>query len=363
MNSVLLLLTASAACPSFAAESFLHKQAEHNASLLTTLESFLGPDTLGGRADTLEARIRPLYMSLPKNGRNFLSHAAARYALHRIIVDVHGWSIEGLEPNASTINTTSLVGSGILRGVVPAHIEYIFEDSIGADGFSLRDLAILASTVEHLVHEQQQLIVRRVCELFDIPTVGAISDADMRRLILTYEAVFLVGAGDEQIDMRTFSAPAARKLLAMAPRKYPGWDDTTMFVDDEIESLSFNTRSVTNPFRRQDSSLQMALRVVEKAADHFARHLAEQECQEIREDLLAFERADSGRIRLADFYRAGLTSRFFYVESKDYLQAIGVLDDTDMMGSKGHRFQLRACEKQLSGAWEHLQHLLYQRMR
>jgi len=75
----------------------------------------------------------------------------------------------------------------------------------------------------------------------------------------------------------------------------------------------------------------MALRVVEQAADHFARHLAEQECQEIREDLLAYERADSGRIRLADFYRAGLTSRFYYVESKDYLQAIGALDDADLV--------------------------------
>jgi hypothetical protein len=59
--------------------------------------------------------------------------------------------------------------------------------------------------------------------------------------------------------------------------------------------------------------------------------LAEQECQEIREDLLAFEAGNTGRIRLADFYRAGLTSRFFYVETKDYLRAIGALDDSDFL--------------------------------
>jgi hypothetical protein len=75
----------------------------------------------------------------------------------------------------------------------------------------------------------------------------------------------------------------------------------------------------------------MASRVVEQAADHFARQLAEQECPEIREDLLAFETGNTGRIRLADFYRAGLTSRFFYVETKEYLRAIGALDDSDFL--------------------------------
>jgi len=46
---------------------------------------------------------------------------------------------------------------------------------------------------------------------------------------------------------------------------------------------------------------------------------------------LAFERADTGRILLADFYRAGLTGRFFYVETKEYLEALGALDDSDSL--------------------------------
>jgi hypothetical protein len=73
------------------------------------------------------------------------------------------------------------------------------------------------------------------------------------------------------------------------------------------------------------------MRIVEQTADHFARKIAEVECQEIREDLLAFERGGTGRIRLADFYRASLTARFFYTESKEYLQALGALDDSDVL--------------------------------
>jgi hypothetical protein len=204
----------------------------------------------------------------------------------------------------------------------------MFAESIGADGFNLRDLAILASTAQHLVHMDQQAILLRVCELFGHPTVGPIDHIQMRELILMYEAVFLIGA-DSKVDIRSFSAVQANKLLRLAPKAYPGWDDVVMFVDDEIESHAFNTQNSANPFRSRDSSLQTAFRIVEHAADHFARHLAELECQEIREDLLEYERGDTGRIRLADFYRAGLTSRFFFVETKEYLQAVGALDDSD----------------------------------
>jgi hypothetical protein len=131
--------------------------------------------------------------------------------------------------------------------------------------------------------------------------------------------------------MSRFTARDARKLLQEAPRKYPGWDDTVAFVDDEIESYAFNTRSKANPFKRRQGSLEIASRVVEQAADHFAPHMAELECQEIREDLLSYETGDTGRIRLVDFYRAGLTSRFFYVETKDYLRALGALDESDLL--------------------------------
>jgi hypothetical protein len=219
----------------------------------------------------------------------------------------------------------------MLRGVVPEHIEYVFENGVGGDGFTLQGLAVLAATVEHLVHDHQQMIVRRVCELFGFPTAGAMEEKDVRTLVLLYKAVFLIGAGDENIDLSTFTAPLAQRLLDEAPTRYPGWEDVVTFLDDEIATFVFSTRSQANPFKSREGSLQMALRVVEQAADHFAQHVAELECQEIKDDLLAFETGDTGRIRLADFYRAGLTSRFFYVETRDYLRDLGALDESDFV--------------------------------
>jgi hypothetical protein len=43
-----------------------------------------------------------------------------------------------------------------LREVVTPEVESIFYEAVGAEGFTLYDLAVLASAVEHGVHEQQQ---------------------------------------------------------------------------------------------------------------------------------------------------------------------------------------------------------------
>jgi hypothetical protein len=168
------------------------------------------------------------------------------------------------------------------------------------------------------------------CELFALPVIGEMEAEDMKHLITFYKAVFLV-ARSTHMDIDNLTADKLEKLLATAERGYPGWADTVIFLDDERQSLAFTERSHTNPFRARENSLQVALRVVERAADHFARRVADPECQEIKDDLLDFERGDTGRIRLADFYRAGLDTRFYFLESKEYLQAVGALDISDSM--------------------------------
>jgi hypothetical protein len=194
----------------------------------------------------------------------------------------------------------------------------------------LSDLAILAGTIEHLVHEDQKVVLLKVCELFDLPVVGDMSSEDMRTLIMYYKALFLV-AGSTHVDFDTISARDLNKYLKTAERGYPGWKDTVLFLDDERQSLAFGDRSHANPFKEPASSLQVALRVVERVADDFARRIADPECHEIKEDLLDFERGDTGRIRLADFYRAGLDTRFYFLETKEYLEAVGALDTSDSL--------------------------------
>merc|ERR1719171_2215508 len=58
-------------------------------------------------------------------------------------------------------------------------------------------------------------------------------------------------------------------------------------------------------------------------------------CDEMTADLSAYEKGNTGRIALADFYRATFDARFFYVETREYLRDLGAFDETDtVMGPK-----------------------------
>merc|ERR1740138_1301799 len=142
-----------------------------DTSLLSEVQLALGSDCFQGRLEELKTRVKPMFVSLPKDSQNLLSHSTVRYALHRITTARHGWTITGLEPSIDNFNTSSLVDSGILRGLLPAHIEAIFMKHIGEDGFSLQSLVVLAATLDHLVRVDQRNILRKACEMLDVATV------------------------------------------------------------------------------------------------------------------------------------------------------------------------------------------------
>jgi len=210
-----------------AAESFLQKQV--SVSLVADLEALLGPGSLQRRASLLEGRLLTMYRALPKTSEQILAHGTARYALHRVLADLHGWSISALAANATTFNTTSLVGSGILRGLLPPHLEHLFGKHIGAEGFNLRDLAILTSTIEHLVHEDQKSILRKSCEFLDLPTVGPMSENDMETIIALYMVTFM-----QNWDASGSSVKQAHVRLKRGFTSYPGWNDAAMLLRDEL---------------------------------------------------------------------------------------------------------------------------------
>ena len=75
-----------------------------------------------------------------------------RYALHRLFVLRHGWAIKGLRSEGETYNSSS--PSGVLTDHVPAYIEHLFEQRLGGKGFGLHETAVLAATIEHLIHNE-----------------------------------------------------------------------------------------------------------------------------------------------------------------------------------------------------------------
>merc|ERR1719181_389885 len=121
-------------------------------SLLAEVEGTFGEGSAGSRVKQLEAALAPIYAALPKNENGYLGHATVRYALHRLFVQRHGWLIKGLDSAGGHRNATS--NAGLLKEQVPAYIQDLFEQRLGGRGFGLHELAVLAATIEHLVHSE-----------------------------------------------------------------------------------------------------------------------------------------------------------------------------------------------------------------
>merc|ERR1719267_532973 len=136
------------------ATAALSAESEH--ALLAELEAALG----GGHRHATEKRLKrieqmisPMFAAVSKNANGKLGSAAAGYVLHRVFVQRHGWFIRALEPQGNALAAwNSSKPISILEERVPVHVQELFEKRLGSHGLGMKELAILASSLEHLVH-------------------------------------------------------------------------------------------------------------------------------------------------------------------------------------------------------------------
>merc|ERR1719181_1120657 len=107
-------------------------------SLLAEVEGTFGEGSASSRVKQLETLLAPIYAALPKNEKGFLGHATVRYALHRLFVQRHGWSIKGLYTAGGQQNSS--LDAGLLKEQVPAYIQDLFEERLQGRGFGLHEL-------------------------------------------------------------------------------------------------------------------------------------------------------------------------------------------------------------------------------
>merc|ERR1719396_2340 len=160
-------------------------------TLLAEVEGTFGQGSAGSRVKQLEASLAPIYAALPKNEKGYLGHSSVRYALHRLFVQRHGWSIKGLDVAGGHRNSTS--SAGLLKEHVPAYVQELFEQRLGGRGFGLHELGVLAATLEHLVHSEA---VKRLGEAFKVhkyfPT-SPMSESEADEVLDTYMMAYILG--------------------------------------------------------------------------------------------------------------------------------------------------------------------------
>merc|ERR1719230_2279383 len=192
-------------------------------SLLAEVEGTFGEGSASSRLKQLEAVLAPMYAALPKNEEGYLGHATVRYALHRLFIQRHGWSIKGLDAAGGHRNSTS--SAGLLKEQVPAYIQDLFEKRLAGRGFGLHELGVLAATIEHLVHSEAIKRLGHAFRVHNFMPTDVLSESEADTVLDTYMTSYILGE-----DLSVMNLTQADELKAEMPELYMAWKDTQEFV-------------------------------------------------------------------------------------------------------------------------------------
>jgi hypothetical protein len=275
--------------------------------------SFRGTSAQKHIAD-LEAELRPMFAVVPRNADGSLPHTVVRYTLHRFFVHRHGWFIRGLEPNASV--NQSAQGLQNLQDWVPAYLQRFIELIQEGHGINLRELAIIAATLEDLIHKEAIAHLQQAYDAIDLPTSTQLDEAQAHQVLEIWMMIYMLGG--------RFKVRGKRKVLRaheIFTRKIKDWAGVQDWVHGiQLELFPRNSTPTLD--------FNATVRVVEEVGRRYATYNSKA-CGNLKSELISIESKKAGRVRLTEFYKKGLSGGFDFTEKLDYLRVLGALDDTD----------------------------------
>jgi len=298
-----------------------HVRAEDiEAVLASELVEALGGGVTESKLPQFEDVLRPTFNTLPKNEYGNLGPEVVRYALHRFFVKQHGWWIKGLELAEPGQNTSS--PTVILKELVPSYVEALFEQQLGGRGYSLRQLAVLAAALEHLVHDDAMERLQASYQAHQVLPTDLVTEDEAQEITEAYLASYIFESNISKMSPKTLE----RFKKVYAPTSWDGWNDTQVWLKDMQLSVRYADRGVSNPFVRGDLNFPRIAHVVEEIGDRYGRY-QDIVCQNFKTRLMDRERQIPGRVLLSDFYRIGLDGNFR--ESIEFLREMGALDESN----------------------------------
>jgi|Transcript_7933 hypothetical protein len=293
---------------------YLHEslsEEEVKSSLLQEIEGTLGAGSATRRLDELEALLKPIYSALPKNEYGKLGHAAGRYALNRLFVMRHGWKINGIASKSGSWNGSS--PAGVLKDQVPEYVQSIFEQRLGGHGLGLYELAILASTLEHLIHTETSSKLGATFHVHNLSPNVKLDETLADDVLDTYVMAYIVGE-----SLANMSLAEAQSLKAEMPGMFIAWKNTQAFVRRIRADVASNSEIDFNTMTK----------IADAVGEQFGSFFSTQ-CLIMKEKMMSLGDGGRGRVMLSDFYRSHLDGSWQFQESVSYLRQLGALDESD----------------------------------
>lgn len=272
------------------------------------------------RLSRIEDALRPTFRALPKNAHDRLEHAVVRYALHRFFVQRHAMYVKGLEPGGEAWN--SLSPTTILEDRVPAFLQAMFEKRLSGHGFGVHELAILAATLEHLIHNEASARLKASYAAHNVSFEERVSKDQTQQLIETYMVFFIRGQ-----NASAMTPDEVMQQLAVLESMYPGWEKTQQFAR-AVQQTVIEANKADPGFDNNELSFDATMAVVEEIGERYGLW-QDTECRDLKAALLNIENNGSGRVLLKDFYGSALDGAWQFTESTAYLRDLGALDASD----------------------------------
>jgi len=300
--------------------------AESEQKLLAELEVALGSGHRHGtekRLKRIEQIMSPMFAAMTKNENGNLGSAGAAYVLHRVFVQRHGWFIKSLESagkSHAAWNSSSPIS--ILEERVPEHIQTLFENRLHQHGLGLKEMAILASSLEHLVHLEALERLNISYRALNYAQEDVLSEEEAINVLDMYMSIYI--GGTLHSDLSTVTPQLAQKLHSNILTLYPTWPETQQFLREIHHSVA--------P-KRDYLYFNEVENVIAEVGERYGG-FQDIECRQFKDWLVAVEDPSvggAGRVRLADFYGQALNNgKWQFSESADYLRQLGALDESDV---------------------------------
>jgi len=289
----------------------------------TLLMSELSNAFRGGAArdhiSSLEVELTGMYTAVPKDASGGLGHASVRYVLRRFFEQKYGWFIRGLEPGnfsahqAEVVETLTQSKMRTLQEYVPEYLQEFIQDMKGGGrGINLRELAVLAATLEDIIHKESDQRLEMALALLELPLNSPLNQAQVRKSLDVYLMIYMLSGSSTLSD---------GKSVLDAPQQIWDYDN----VKHWMHSLQFE---VAPPSLGETVDFKGASLVAEEVGKRYGTY-NDVQCQNLKAELLQVESTKAGRVRLADFYKNGLSGVFAFTEKVEYLRTLGMLDESN----------------------------------
>ncbi|CAE7212157.1 selD [Symbiodinium sp. CCMP2592] len=284
-------------------------------ALLEELEQVLGAEhreAAEQRLHEFEDDLRITFKALPKNGRGAVAAPSARYALHRLFNQRHGWQIKGLETAGGAWDADSPVTA--MGDRVPPKMRELFEDRLGSYGMTLHELAILAATMDKMFETDVAERLRIVYKASALKAEDLITYNQAKNVLWTYVATFITGP-----QVESLTEGEVHKALEHFTTRFPRHTEAK-------ELLTTIAAEVAGHLTSYD------FETLQKILSKFGQRLGaleDTECKVMKNRLTSLEhREGSGLVRLGDFYGNDRFD-FHFTESPSYLRGAGLLDESN----------------------------------